>query len=179
LRINRDGSIPADNPYFRVAQGKNRAIWATGLRNPYWFAFQPGTGKMLINDVGEVSWEEINVGRAGSDYGWPQCEGPCRRKRFVDPIHAYSHTGGACAIAGGTFYNPARVKFPRTYVGAYFFVDWCGGWIKALDPATGRTQMFASNLCAPVQLATAPDGRLYHLSHACGSLHAIDYRPQE
>ena len=53
LRINSDGSIPSDNPFFNTATGKNRAIWALGLRNPFTFAFQPGTTRMFINDVGE------------------------------------------------------------------------------------------------------------------------------
>jgi glucose/arabinose dehydrogenase len=52
LRINSDGSIPTDNPFFNQTTGINRAIWARGLRNPFNFAFQPGTGRMFINDVG-------------------------------------------------------------------------------------------------------------------------------
>ncbi|MEY2490213.1 MAG: hypothetical protein QOC70_2155 [Verrucomicrobiota bacterium] len=70
LRVNADGSVPADNPFFNIATGANRAIWALGLRNPYTFAFQPGTGRMFINDVGANTWEEINNGIAGSNYGW-------------------------------------------------------------------------------------------------------------
>src|SRR6266542_3860218 len=68
LRINSDGSIPTDNPFFNQTTGINRAIWARGLRNPFSFAFQPGTGRMFINDVGEASTEEINDGIAGSNY---------------------------------------------------------------------------------------------------------------
>ena len=70
LRINPDGTIPNDNPFFTTATGQNRAIWALGLRNPYRFDVQPGTGKILINDVGNGSWEEINLGVAGANYGW-------------------------------------------------------------------------------------------------------------
>src|SRR6185436_2808401 len=57
LRINSDGSIPTDNPFFGTATGQNRAIWALGLRNPFTFTFQPGTGRMFINDVGQNTWE--------------------------------------------------------------------------------------------------------------------------
>src|SRR5207302_736117 len=57
LRFSPDGAIPADNPFYSTASGPNRAIWAMGLRNPFSFAFQPGTGRMLINDVGEDTWE--------------------------------------------------------------------------------------------------------------------------
>src|SRR5207302_4938298 len=56
LRINPDGTIPADNPFYNTAAGKDRAIWALGLRNPFSFAFQPGTGRMFIDDVGAGSF---------------------------------------------------------------------------------------------------------------------------
>jgi glucose/arabinose dehydrogenase len=62
LRINKDGTIPTDNPFYATASGKNRAIWALGLRNPFKFAVQPTTGTIFINDVGEDAWEEINRG---------------------------------------------------------------------------------------------------------------------
>ena len=75
LRINSNGTIPTDNPFFNTASGVNRSIWALGLRNPFTFAFQPGTGRMFINDVGASAWEEINDGIAGSNYGWPNSEG--------------------------------------------------------------------------------------------------------
>ena len=76
LRINADGTIPADNPFYATATGVNRSIWAMGLRNPFTFAFQPLPGRMFINDVGETTWEEINEGVAGANYGWPLTEGP-------------------------------------------------------------------------------------------------------
>ncbi|HTU58160.1 MAG TPA: PQQ-dependent sugar dehydrogenase, partial [Polyangiales bacterium] len=66
LRINADGSIPSDNPFFAGTSGNNRAIWAYGLRNPFTFGFQPGSGRLFINDVGENTWEEINEGFAGA-----------------------------------------------------------------------------------------------------------------
>ena len=62
LRINANGTIPEDNPFFNIASGNNRSIWAIGLRNPFTFAFQPGTGRLFINDVGQDNWEEINRG---------------------------------------------------------------------------------------------------------------------
>lgn len=85
LRINPDGTIPADNPFFTEATGQNRAIWALGLRNPYTFAFQPGGARMFINDVGQSSWEEINHGIAGANYGWPITEGPTTDSRLSRP----------------------------------------------------------------------------------------------
>jgi len=101
LRINSDGSIPADNPFFNTAAGLNKSIWSLGLRNPFTFAFQQNTSRMFINDVGQSTWEEINDGIAGSNYGWPTTEGPTTNPSFRAPIFAYgrspSDTGG-CAI---------------------------------------------------------------------------------
>ena len=87
LRINADGTIPADNPFFNATSGQNRAIWALGLRNPYTFAFQPRTARMFINDVGQSTWEEINDGIAGSNYGWPITEGPTSDPRYLSPLY--------------------------------------------------------------------------------------------
>src|SRR5690606_20136251 len=70
LRINPDGSIPADNPFFAAAQGPNRAIWALGLRNPFTLAIRPETGALFINDVGQTTFEEVDVGAPGANYGW-------------------------------------------------------------------------------------------------------------
>src|SRR5437016_6206637 len=96
LRLNADGSIPADNPFYNVATGVNRVIWALGLRNPFTFAIQPGTGRIFINDVGENTWEEIDDGVAGANYGWPSCEGACGtpNPNLRDPIYQYSHAEG-------------------------------------------------------------------------------------
>ncbi len=66
LRLNPDGSIPEDNPFFKEAKGKYRAIWALGLRNPFTFAVQPGAGRIFINDVSQGRMEEINEGVAGA-----------------------------------------------------------------------------------------------------------------
>jgi glucose/arabinose dehydrogenase len=90
LRINSDGSIPSDNPFFNTATGVNRSIWALGLRNPFTFAFQPGTGRLFINDVGQNAWEEINDGIAGSNYGWSTCEGSAPRRTQTSAIRCFS-----------------------------------------------------------------------------------------
>ncbi|MET0167070.1 MAG: PQQ-dependent sugar dehydrogenase, partial [Vicinamibacterales bacterium] len=86
LRLNRDGTIPADNPFFGQASGLNRAIWAMGLRNPFTTAFQRSNGRLFINDVGETKWEEINAGVRGANYGWPVVEGKKNDPRFRDPL---------------------------------------------------------------------------------------------
>ncbi|MGH9334615.1 MAG: PQQ-dependent sugar dehydrogenase, partial [Vicinamibacteria bacterium] len=178
LRINKDGSIPIDNPFYDTAAGVNRAIWALGLRNPFTFAFQPGTGRMHINDVGQQAWEEINHGIAGSNYGWPETEGPTTDPRFRAPIHAYRHGGGAttgCAITGGAFYNPPTGQFPPGYTGTYFFADFCTGWIRRFNISTRAVTGFASGIGAPVDLRVSRDGSLFYLSRHDGAVYRIRF----
>ena len=178
LRINSDGSIPTDNPFFNTASGRNRAIWALGLRNPFTFAFQPGTGRMFINDVGQSAWEEINDGIVGSNYGWPATEGPTSNPSFRSPLFAYGHGFGAttgCAIAGGAFYNPTTVQFPASFVGKYFFADLCSGWIRVMDPSNNTAAGFATGINQPVDLKVATDGSLYYLSIGSASLFRVQF----
>jgi glucose/arabinose dehydrogenase len=173
LRYNLDGSIPTDNPFFNTATGANRAIWALGLRNPFTFGFQPGTGRMFINDVGQSTWEEINDGIAGSNYGWPNCEGVCTpaNASFRDPLFQYGHgstTTTGCAIVGAAFYNPPINQFPASYFGKYFFGDLCSGWIRLFDPSTGTATGFATGISTLVDLQIGPDGSLYYLAQGNG-----------
>jgi glucose/arabinose dehydrogenase len=169
LRINKSGTIPTDNPFYSTASGNNRAIWALGLRNPFKFAIQPGTGTIFINDVGENTWEEINRGVAAANYGWPVHEGVAKDPLYVDPIFAYAHGSTAttgCAITGGTFYNPTTALFPQEYEGDYFFADFCNGWIRRLDPLTGAVSGFATGLQRPIDLEVSRAGELYYLSRS-------------
>ncbi|HEV2827671.1 MAG TPA: PQQ-dependent sugar dehydrogenase [Pyrinomonadaceae bacterium] len=178
LRISSTGSIPLDNPFLDRTTGDNRAIWALGLRNPFTFSFQPGVGRMFINDVGQNTWEEINDGIAGSNYGWPTCEGFCNPSNasFRDPIFAYANDAQTCAITGGAFYNPQVIQFPSNYVGNYFFADFCGGWIKTLNPANGNAVAdFATGISLPVDLQVSADGFLYYLARGAGSVNRIGF----
>lgn len=164
LRFNSDGSIPTDNPFYNDASGINRATFAMGLRNPFNFGFQPGTGRMFINDVGQEAWEEINEGEAGANYGWPVSEGPTSNPSFVTPIHAYQQIAPKCAIVGSLFYNPDAQQFPNSYVDKYFFADLCEGVMRYIDPDNpGSATVFATGLSAPVDFDLAPDGSIYYL----------------
>ncbi len=162
LRINADGSVPADNPFVGQS-GRRPEIWAYGLRNPYTFAFKSGTSTLFINDVGNNTWEEINSGSAGANYGWPTCEGACNRSGFVDPTYAYRHVSGSgSSITGGVFYDGH--SFPADISDDYFFADYVGGFIKRYDPSTGQVSGFATSVPSPVDLRIGPDGALYYLS---------------
>jgi glucose/arabinose dehydrogenase len=110
LRINKSGTIPTGNPFYSTASGNNRAIWALGFRNPFKFDIRPntdGTETVLINDVGQDTWDEINQLERGANYGWNVYEGPESNPQYVDPNFAYGHDGDpattGCAITGGTF----------------------------------------------------------------------------
>jgi glucose/arabinose dehydrogenase/PKD repeat protein len=182
LRLNSDGSIPFDNPAaFTSTQGltltpasQYRAIWAIGLRNPYRFAFDLN-GRMYINDVGQAEWEEINLGQAGRNYGWPTCEGLCANAYAENPVYVYDHDTDACAITGGTFYN--ATQFPAEYHGNYFLIDFCGSWVRHLrtddTPATFPITVPEFS----VDVKVGPDGQLYLLGHGAGSISRITYVP--
>lgn len=117
-------------------------VWATGLRNPWRFTFDPATGDMFIPDVGRHHWEELDVLSAadqpGANFGWPLAEGneciaQCDRPDLVWPIYEYPHDDDRCAIIGGVVYRGS--EFPD-WQGAYIFGDGCSGEIWALrDPA--------------------------------------------
>src|SRR5436190_12653350 len=142
LRLNSDGTIPSDNPFVQSTTARHE-IWALGLRNPFTFAFRGTTNLMYVNDVGESTWEEIDLGQAGANYGWPSTEGPTSNSSFKTPIYYYTHSDG-CAITGGAFYTPTTPQFPSSYEGKYFFADYCSGFIRTLDPSTKAVSGFIS-----------------------------------
>jgi len=179
LRFNDDGTIPGDNPFAASQSGLGRAVWAYGLRNPYTFAVQPGTGTIHINDVGEGTWEEIDVGSAGANYGWPASEGPANVGAGVTaPLFAYRHgdtnplgsgAGGffkGLAIAGGAFY-PSSGAFPVGYRNQYYFADFVSKFVGRVDLANGNAAYaFASLSGSPVDLLVGSDGAVYVLTRS-------------
>jgi glucose/arabinose dehydrogenase len=179
LRVNPDGSVPVDNPF--PGPGKRQRVWAYGLRNPFTFTFQPGTGRMFINDVGEITWEEINdATTAGNNFGWPTAEGFSTDTNFVNPFYNYHHgtaLGEGCAITGGTFFNPDSTNYPSTYLNNYFYIDYCGNWIDYISLTNPPTWTnFASNISQyVVGLLTGHDGNLYYLSRNDEALYKISY----
>ena len=159
LRVTTSGGIPPDNP-FRGADsarcnvlGANapgtvcRETYAWGLRNPFRLAFDPNASgtRLLINDVGQNVWEEVDEGTAGADYGWNVREGHCATNSTTDcaappagmtnPIFDYSREAGCGAITGGAFV-PDGV-WPAAYSGRYLFADYVCGKIQNLTQAPG------------------------------------------
>lgn len=157
LRLNKDGSIPGDNPFYSQASGNNRAIWALGLRNPFSFAYLHTGSKLNVNDVGDTKFEEINSLAKGANYGWPTSEGSTNCGGSLKcPGFSYPHGSGVnagCAIVGATFYDPFVIQFPADYQSDYFFADFCNGWIRRRDSSTNAVSTFAQGIVNPVALA--------------------------
>ncbi|MEZ4769558.1 MAG: PQQ-dependent sugar dehydrogenase [Caldilineales bacterium] len=144
IRIDVEGDqpvAPADNPF--VGQDDARAeIWAYGLRNPWRFSFDRATGDLLIGDVGQNQWEEIDwqpaASPGGENYGWPITEAThcynaetCDRAGLTEPVAEYDH-GQGCSVSGGYVY---RGDMQPALQGIYFYGDYCSGriWGMAAD----------------------------------------------
>ena len=163
LRINPDGTIPTDNPFYLTATGLNRAIWALGLRNPFTFAQNP-TGpspRMLINDVGLATWEEVNEGIAGANYGWPVTEGYTTDPAYQSPRYAYGHNlilrnGVSAANATGVeiLWSGGSIYVLGSQGGSWWL--WLGGsWTNVGTTRPGGT---GTPPLPPPSGTTSPDG---------------------
>lgn len=146
LRIDVDGgrpyTVPPDNPFAGRLDARPE-IWAYGLRNPWRFSFDRCDGRLFLADVGQGSWEEINVLRRGGNYGWRIMEGShcfappsgCRTEGLIRPIAEY-RTSLGCAVTGGYV---ARGAGSPGLIGWYVYGDYCGGQIWGLrESGPGR-----------------------------------------
>jgi glucose/arabinose dehydrogenase/PKD repeat protein len=174
-RINKDGTVPNDNPFFDGTGPNVDSIWALGLRNPYRASYDAPTGRLFVGDVGgnnnATAKEEVNLGAAGANYGWPNSEGACPSP-CVSPIHSYPHNGRDAAVTGGFVYRGSQ--FPSEYVGSYFFADYTQNWIRRLtfdangnvsgvlnfEPIDGTVDGPYGDI---VYLTEGPDGALYYV----------------
>ena len=176
LRINADGSAPADNPFAGVT-GDDR-IWAYGLRNPFRLSFDRATGELWAGDVGQGEREEIDVIERGGNYGWRKYEGTRvynasdpAPAAAIFPIHEYDHGGDRCSITGGYVY---RGNALAGHAGSYFYADFCTGEVWALrgsgavlvntfiGTVPGNPSSFGEDLAGELYL-TSFDGHVYKL----------------
>ncbi|MFE2446663.1 PQQ-dependent sugar dehydrogenase [Streptomyces sp. NPDC021218] len=148
LRIDPSGgdpyAIPPDNPFVDDPNARDE-IWAYGLRNPWRFSFDAGTGDLLIGDVGQNDWEEIDWAPAnskgGENYGWSQMEGthPFRGgtepANHVPPVHEYDRTNLGCSVTGGYVYRGNAIPDLK---GQYVFSDYCDGTVRSLVMENGK-----------------------------------------
>jgi glucose/arabinose dehydrogenase len=174
-RVNKDGTIPTDNPFYDGAGPNVDSIWARGLRNPYRAYHDAPTGRLYVGDVGgndaSTAVEELDLGTRGANYGWPNSEGPCASP-CTSPIYSYPHNGRDASITGGFVYHGSQ--YPSSYQGSYFFADYTQNWIKRLtfDASGDVNGVFAfepidGTVDGPygdiVHLTEGPDGALYYV----------------
>ena len=165
-------TIPPDNPYVGVP-GARGEIWAVGLRSPWRFAFDLPTGTLLLGDVGQDVYEEVNVvplDAAGLNYGWPLMEGSaCYRPStnceagvsLTPPAFDYEHTLG-CSVIGGEVYRGTAMP---ELVGQYLYADFCAGWLRSVEVTangTGAHRLWPDvNLPGVVSFGRDAAGELY------------------
>ncbi len=149
--------IPPDNPFVGVT-GARPEIWAYGLRNPWRFSFDPPTGDLWIGDVGQGSWEEVDVARIGTggfNFGWNTMEGRhcfspkegCSTTGLNQPVAEYGHDAGCTIIGGGVYRGTAQALL----AGGYLFADYCSGALWAIPATTDGS-------AKPVQVGTTASG---------------------
>ncbi|HTO68373.1 MAG TPA: LamG-like jellyroll fold domain-containing protein [Myxococcota bacterium] len=176
LRINADGTIPTDNPFYDGSGPNKDEIYALGLRNPYRAAFDPVTGNFYIGDVGgndiNASIEEVDVLSKGANFGWATCEGPCANAGMTNPLWWYTHAGHDACVTGGFVYR--GTSYPAEYYGNYFVADYTQNVIRRLVlDANGNLQgvlnfippdgTYDTDIGDPVKVIQGPDGALYYV----------------
>jgi MYXO-CTERM domain-containing protein len=220
LRINLDGSIPTDNPLVgtsvRACDGTSctgaqpdpslltgvprTEIWSWGFRNPFRFSFDPQTGSLWVGDVGEVTYEEVDLVTKGQHYGWPYREGAfgypvttCATlgangsgSNCVEPKYFCQHgssppagiDGDCQSITGGVFLDSAT--WPAAFRGLYFFGDNANGRVWTLTPSanrdgfvTGSRTPFGTGFGTPVRFIVGPDGDLYVANESANTIVVI------
>ena len=190
-------NIPPSNP-FAGTPGVLGEIWSFGLRNPWRYSFdnpsRGGTGAMLIGDVGQGGWEEIDyepAGRGGRNYGWRNREGahnnvtnlPAFSTPLIDPVHEYPHGAGA-SVTGGFVYRGTELGAGTR--GRYFFADFVqsriwsvrlaagpGGEATATDVREHTAELgVGTAMRLPSSFGEGADGELYVVSYL-GTVHRL------
>ncbi|MCA9300881.1 MAG: PQQ-dependent sugar dehydrogenase, partial [Phycisphaerales bacterium] len=198
LRLDVDRAepyeVPASNPFVNVT-GARPEIWADGLRNPWRFSFDGGTGDLYVADVGEDEREEVTFlptgNSGGANLGWNRLEGSecfdpsdgCDPAGTTLPALEYETTGfgGDCAIVGGFVYRGCATPGHR---GRYFYGDFCSAFIRSFrlrDAAVVQerdwTEAFReANLESVVSFGQDARGELYVVDYRAGRLYRIEPR---
>jgi glucose/arabinose dehydrogenase len=167
-------AIPEGNPFLKT-KGYRPEIWALGLRNPWRFSFDRGTGDFYIADVGQNLFEEVDSqpasSRGGENYGWDIMEGlhcfqsdTCKKSGLVLPVVEYSHSQG-CSVTGGMVY---RGQKPADMQGTYIYGDYCSGRIWGLKESGNE---WKSSLLADTDFSISTFGE-----DEKGNIYVADYR---
>jgi glucose/arabinose dehydrogenase len=176
-------AIPAGNPFQNG--GGRPEIWAYGLRNPWRFSFDRLTGDLLIADVGQDSWEEIDFLPAGSpggaNFGWNFREGkhpfrgnPPAALKLIDPVYDYAHNQG-CSVTGGYVYRGQALPEFR---GVYIFADYCSGrvWglLRGADGSWQAKVLFNQTGMNITSFGEDINGELYAIDQATGGVYRLE-----
>jgi glucose/arabinose dehydrogenase len=175
LRINPSGRprIPRSNP-FRGRRGARPAVYSYGLRNPWRFSFDRKTGDLVIADVGQSDWEEVDFVRrgrgSGANFGWNTFEGrhefdPGSAPGHVRPVIEHSHDGdGFCSITGGYI---LRHRSYGNLRGSYVYGDLCEGVVRGARLSPGRAagrRTFSALVPSLSSFGEDASGRVYAAS---------------
>ena len=173
-------TVPPDNPLIGVADARPE-IWAYGLRNPWRFSFDTQTGALWAGDVGQESWEEINLIEEGLNYGWNVMEGAhcfspmdnCEQTGLQLPMAEY-RTAEGCAVTGGYVYRGAALP---SLAGAYVFGDFCTGKIWGLrydSRSVNEVLLLVDSGLMITSFGVDQAGTLYILSRNAGIYRLIE-----
>lgn len=175
FRLNRDGTIPTDNPFYMQTTGDFRAIYALGLRNPYSIARHPASDTIYINDVTGSNKASVFAVAPGANFGHDGYDG------IGTQTGTWANAGGggsaARVISGGAWY-PACGPFPSEYFGRYFAALWgsnssSSGAIRTIASEIDTTTTSFGDTIShpdplgvlkPVYTAVSPAGDLYYLA---------------
>jgi glucose/arabinose dehydrogenase len=170
-------AIPASNPF-------DNEIWAFGLRNPWRFSFDRANGDLYVADVGQNTFEEVNVQPAasngGENYGRNVMEGlhcfnspSCNQAGLTLPVVEYDHASGDCSVTGGVVYHGAQ--YPALQ-GIYLYGDFCTGrlWGLRRKGAGWESQLLLDSTLQISSFGEDEAGNLYVADYGAGDLYKID-----
>jgi hypothetical protein len=192
LRINVNDTtsstrytIPPTNPFFNNPSSGRGEIFCWGLRNPWKYSQDAVTGLIYCGDVGQGTWEEIDILQAGKNYGWRVMEGfacynpasNCDTSGKTLPIKVYGHTSSACSITGGYVYRGLRRPELK---GAYIYGDYCNGkiWMLRYDNGTVTSDSLLTTL--PTALSSFgidQFNELYLVGYSSGKIYRFNISP--
>ncbi len=171
----RPYGIPASNPFAGPTPGADE-VFALGLRNPWRFSFDSATGDIVIGDVGQGDWEEIDYEKSatGANFGWNIFEGnhpfdsATPPPGYRPPMLEYSHADGGCAVSGGYVVRNRKLK---TLYGRYLYSDLCVGELRSFVPDVANhraldDKALGPSLDSPSSFGEGRKGRIYAVSHS-------------
>jgi len=185
-------TVPPSNPRFATGTDPLELIWAKGLRNPWRFSFDRGSGDLWIGDVGQNEREEIDwqpaASPGGENWGWDVFEGsacfepdpgpvcPSPPAGFAFPVHQYTRAEG-CSVIGGAVYRGCAL--PALH-GRYFYADYCAGWVRSFVLVGGVATSHADHSAALDPPGAVAIGRVAGIGEdARGELYVVDVNDGE